>query len=184
MRHTGVHGALRALKLPPQLRIQTCLPHIFLVVGSEGQTVYLEVMADTGAGINLGSFAYHKGVFESHPHLVESFIVFEETDYDVLAVGGIAGADYGTDVIGTITYKMPYVVQGQQASITIGLANKAICRTLVGMPFFIGAKVAYAVADGIMSSAVFGVSYPVQMKELSEEGPPPNFVKGRETGVI
>lgn len=51
-------GAMRALKLPRQLRISTCLPHIFLVIGAEGAMVYLEVMVDTEMGLNLGLFDY------------------------------------------------------------------------------------------------------------------------------
>ena len=177
-------GAMRALKLPRQLRISTCLPHIFLVIGTEGATVYLEVMGDTGAGLNLGLFDYHKDVAGRHPHLVESFVIFEGTEYDELAVGGVGGADYGTDVMATITYRMPYVIKGRPATITFGLARKAICKSLVGIPFFIGSKMSYSISEGIMSSAVFGVSFPVQMKEISAETSAPSFVKGNETGVL
>jgi len=118
-------------------------------------------MADAGAGINLGWFDHHEEQAKRHPHLMEDFTVFKGTHFDKLEVGGVGGEDYGTDVMATITYKIPYIVKGRHATIIIGLSRKAICKTLVGMPFFVGAKVSYAVAKGIMSSAVFGVSFQV-----------------------
>lgn len=119
-----------------------------------------------------------------HPHLLESFIIFEGTEYDELAIGGDGGADYGTDVMATITYRMPYVIQGRPTTITFGLARKTICKSLLGMPFFIRAKGLYTILDGIVLSAVFGVLFPVQMKEISTETSAPSFSGGKETGVL
>ncbi len=79
--------------------------------------------------------------------LVVVFIDFVACKYDVLAIGGIDGQVLGWDISSCIMYRLPYLVQGLQAILNIGLANEFITNMLIMLPFMLKTRLVHNMAN-------------------------------------
>ena len=123
------------------------LPHIHLPLGDpeeeEGQVgATLVSLVDTGAGLNLGNLEYHKSVAERHPKLVSQFAYLKDMeDMETFSISGVGGGKEGEedrggiDVTAVITYNTPFVVNGQQVTVSFALGEGVACNTIFSCPF-------------------------------------------------
>jgi hypothetical protein len=99
-------------------------------------TATIHSMVDTCAGLNLGRLPYHGSIYETSPHLVDSFIYLKDVDYlDEFDIGGADERGNPTRVTAVITYKTPFRVSGQQVLLSFGLSESASTNTILGIPF-------------------------------------------------
>jgi hypothetical protein len=99
-------------------------------------TATIHSMVDTCAGLNLGRLPYHGSIYETSPHLVDSFIYLKDVDYlDEFDIGGADERGNPTRVTAVITYKTPFRVSGQQVLLSFGLSESASTDTILGIPF-------------------------------------------------
>jgi hypothetical protein len=70
------------------MSISNALPHIQLKVGSSDSDSLLEGMFESGAGLNVGSRAYHKSVMKKNPHLVSGIHRLEDSNTPPIGLDG------------------------------------------------------------------------------------------------
>eukprot|EP00957_Ditylum_brightwellii_P189444 14419942-Ditylum_brightwellii.AAC.1 len=79
----------------------------------------------------MGNLAYHRSLVKKHPNLVAQFVALAElADQNPFIIGGvnIRGEDqeqHSTSIT-TISYKIPFCVNGRQLLVSIGLGDVAI----------------------------------------------------------
>jgi hypothetical protein len=117
------------------LNISQQMPHVrFPVGGSNTATIYS--MVDSCAGLNLGRLQYHKSIYVTSPHLVDSFVYLKDVDYlDEFDIGGVDEFGKPTKVTAIITYKTPFRIAGQAVLLSFGLSESASTNTILGLPF-------------------------------------------------
>jgi hypothetical protein len=147
-------------RIPKELHVSETLPHIRIPLGDVDHGISLLVLYDTGGGLSIGRRAYHEQIRQLRPDLVTQFIdLNDDNRYDPLTIGGIDGEVYGPSVTAIISYRLPYIVNGHNCSITFGLAEQAVTNSLVGLPFMIMAGMVHSAKDRMVSSTVFASSY-------------------------
>jgi hypothetical protein len=147
-------------RIPKELHVSETLPHIRLPLGTTGHGISLLVLYDTGGGLSIGRWSYHEQIRQLRPDLVTGFIDLTiDNRFDPLTIGGIDGEVYGPSVTAIISYRLPYIVNGQNCSITFGLAEQAVTNSLVGLPFMMMAGMVHSAKDKMVSSTVFASSY-------------------------
>lgn len=171
-------------QIPHQLRLSDVLPHILLVIGAADNSVYIKALYNTGSGLNLGRKQYHDKIREARPDLVLMYADFAENDFDPLVTGGIDGQVWGPNIIACITYKLPYTYHGNPCNITVGLANEAVCNTLVGVPFMIRGRMVHHAADNVVTSGVFGVQFPCTMEKPTRTDNLLAHTEGQQAAVL
>ena len=124
-------------RLKTTLRMTDALPHIKWPVGNGKSVMWLLIMVDTGAGLNLGRKKYHRAIYEKYPELVE---VYEDVGNqepqrsEHLRLRGIDPTQAGPEIDALIVYKTPFVTKGEPVLLTIGLAENTATNTLLGIP--------------------------------------------------
>ena len=109
---------------------------------------------------------------------------FDAENFDPVAVGGIDGQEWGTDIVACVTYRLPWVINGSEAELTFGLADEVICNSILGIPFIERAKMVIDVAGRVATSATLGVTFPVTMEEPRTTSTVPEHVRGNEAAVL
>lgn len=100
-------------------------------------------------------------------------------------MGGINGQAWGPEeVTACITYRLPYMVHGKPASVTSGLTKTAVCNSIIGVPFMERAGMVYSAAERIVTSSVFGLSFPVQYERPAQLEEPPAHRAWRQAAVF
>ena len=177
-------GVLRNLKLPSALHISQVLPVIHMILGKDGSSSFLKCLLDSEAGMNLGKRKYHQRTAKQCPHLVVRYTDFDTEEFDPIAVGGIDGQKWGTDIVACITYRLPWIINGSEAELTFGLANEVICNSILGVQFIERAKMVIDLAGRVATSATLGVTFPLTMEEPRASSTVPEHVQGNEAAVL
>eukprot|EP00978_Attheya_sp_CCMP212_P027903 scaffold94718_cov32-Attheya_sp.AAC.1 len=110
-----VATGLAQRRLPREFHVSETLPHIRIPLGTTDHGISLLVLYDKGGGLSIGRRAYHEQIRQLRPDLVASFTDFSTDNRydDPLTIGGIDGQVYGPSVMATISYRLPYIFQGQ-----------------------------------------------------------------------
>eukprot|EP00978_Attheya_sp_CCMP212_P047179 scaffold421247_cov37-Attheya_sp.AAC.2 len=147
-------------RIPKELHVSETLPHIRLPLGTASHGISLLVLYDTGGGLSIGRRSYHEQIRQLRLDLVTSYTdLTTDNSFDPLTIGGIDGEVYGPSVTAIISYRLPFVVNGQNCSITFGLAEHAVTSSLIGIPFMMLAGMVHSAKDRMVSSTVFASSY-------------------------
>jgi len=180
------NAGFQQLKLPPELHVSETLPHIDLVIGQGAQTCFLRTLYDTGAGTNMGRLKYHQEVGKLYPHLVCCGRNIKEDGFSELNVQGIDGQEYGPKVTHTVTYYMPYFIDNNRATITFGLAEDCVADSILGITSIKLQKMVHSAADEVVTSSLYGVSFPVIMQRPTQSlgGPPVPTNTGVQTLTV
>lgn len=133
---------------PIPVAITSCLPTIDLRLGTATDPpspTVLTVLLDTCAGLNSGSYVFHKALADIYPNCVADFVEFDNdlnpfepvrltgaitdpSDYDPASLHGSLRA--------VITYHLPYTfVDGSPVKLSIALGTEVSVNTIVGWPF-------------------------------------------------
>jgi hypothetical protein len=113
------------------------LPHIHLPIGRNG-TGRLEGLLDTGGCSTLGHLPYFMELAKSYPDLV---VDTHELQQYLLENINISGVGQGAVIVTHIMeIHMPFVINGTQTKINIGLAENEPITLLYGLPFQTSAK--------------------------------------------
>jgi hypothetical protein len=182
-----VATGLAQRRLPRELHVSETLPHIRLPIGTVDNGLTLLVLYDTGGGLSIGRRAYHEQIRQLRPDLVISFIDFAtdpQSRYDPLTIGGIDGQVYGPSVTATITYQLPYIVNGQTCSITFGLADHAVANSLIGIPFMVLTGMVHAAKEKMVSSTVFAASYAYEHLQPVQTDAPHQLMENDNATVL
>ena len=116
-------------------------PHFRLTVADthnyQDRQTTLFGISDTGTVINLGNLDYHISIAKIHSYLVFQRAILSDLPYtkrfntswigDNLEGGSLAE---GVDVAVVITYKKPYVVNGQQVVVSFALSEGLSCNNI------------------------------------------------------
>ena len=131
-------------RLDSEIQMSHVLPHIRFPVGPptndenkpNGTTLAL---VDTGAGLNVGRLSYHQSIYERFPHLVHEFAFLKDCDgVEPFGLGGVVKGDNdqsAKDIEAIITYKTPYVINGREVRVSLGLGQNVACNTILSWPF-------------------------------------------------
>jgi hypothetical protein len=138
------------------------LPHIQLPIGRNG-TGRLEGLLDTGGCSTLGHLPYFMELAKSYPDLVVD--IHELQQYRLENIN-ISGVGQGTIIIVThiMEMHMPFVINGTQTKINIGLAENSPITLLYGLPFQTAAKMDIKFGPMTVFSPVFDATFRMIMK--------------------
>lgn len=159
-----------------KLSISQVMPHIRLPIGikSEGS---LFAMIDTGAGLNLGRLSYHKGIFESHPHLVATFAYIKDVEnLSEFDIGGVDAEGNMTRVTAVIVYKTPFKVNAMPVNVAFGLSPSASTNTIIGLPFIRATRCSFffdGTSDERVLSQTLGFNFPLTYQVPLRADKPP-----------
>lgn len=125
------------------IRVQPELPHIRLPVGLEENRLTILSVIDSGGALNLGSYAYHKGVATLYPEVVSELKPWEAyTRIQRIQIFGVSAADVdAVEVTHIIRYKTPFRDGGKPFLVSFGLSETTSCTALLGIPFHVDGKV-------------------------------------------
>ena len=158
----NMHKAF-ARKLDYGIQISQLLPHINFPLGPknmQGTKITLKAMIDTGAGLSLGRFQYHKAIQEKYPELVHQFEMLDDLEgCDPFSIGGVGEGGTEPMVIAIITYKTPFVVNGQPMLFTMALSKETSVNTIFGLPFLKSLKAAVLLESDLCLLGRLGKTY-------------------------
>jgi hypothetical protein len=133
---------------PIPVAISSRLPTIDLHLGlanDPSSTTILTTLLDTCAGLNSGSYAFHKTLAILHPRCVAEFVEFDDllNPFEpVRLTGAITDPDsYDPESLhgslrAVITYHLPYTfVDGSPVKLSIALGTDVSVNTILGWPF-------------------------------------------------
>jgi hypothetical protein len=144
------------------------LPYIQLPIGRNG-TGKLEGLLDTGGCSTLGHLPYFMQLAISYPDLVVD--VHELQQYRLENIN-ISGVGQGAVVVTHIMeIHMPFVINGTQTKINIGLADNAPITLLYGLPFQTSAKMDIKFGSMTVYSPVFDATFRMTMKPPHRKHP-------------
>ena len=142
--------------------ISSRLPFAKLPIGdgSDHGKATLQGLVDTGGCCMMGWLPYHQKIYQQFPQLVKSFIDLQDQKYEQISIGGVAGA---VKISHMISYHLPFVHQGEQASLTIGLTADLPINTLIGLSFQVKAAMTLDLQRMTLHSKIFNETFPVEM---------------------
>ena len=137
------------------LLISEALPFIAFQLGDTlnvNTSATLEGGVDTMCGASIGNLDYHRLVYERNPEMVVQFEALADlSDQQGFGIGGIDGNADGAKVTHIITYRTPYMVNGAQLFISLGLGNFGI-KTLFSYPLLKALKATILLESGTLIS--------------------------------
>jgi hypothetical protein len=141
-RMTAYQATLK--RLNSEIQMSHVLPHLRFCISPptndeskpNGTTLAL---VDTGAGLNVGRLSYHQSIFQRAPHLVHDFAFLKDCEgIEPFGLGGVVKGDSeqaGKDIEAIITYKTPYILNGREVLVSLGLGKDVACNTILSWPF-------------------------------------------------
>ena len=126
---------LTANPRPFSIDLSAELPHVSIPIGTSSSHVAIRAAADSCAGMNIGELAFHRRIHELYPELVVNWVDLA-TAANPLSVGGVGKHSSGLIVSHVITYRLPYMKNGKETTLSIGLSKDAACTVLLGIGFF------------------------------------------------
>ena len=118
------------------------LPHMNFQTGEGPRSSNMFGLADTGAELNFGNWDYHQSVVERYSNLVLEISYLKDLDYvypsNITGVDGGKESEQvkgGVDVTSAITYKNPFVINGQPLKFSLALVQGVTYNTIFSWPY-------------------------------------------------
>ena len=138
-------------------------PYISLPIGmDEENPPIVQGLLDTGAGLNIGYLPFWDSMAKKYPHLVKEFGPIDFSEYDKICVGGVNKDALATTCTHFIELYMPLRKNGRQVTLRIGLAQNFAANLILGIPFFVRARMIIYLAEGYVFSQAFQRTFPLQ----------------------
>ena len=180
-------------RLDSAIQMTHTLPHMRLPIGPptndeskpNGTTLAL---VDTGAGLNVGRLSYHQSIYENHPHLVHEFAFLKDCEgVEPFGLGGVVKGDgdqSAKDIEAIITYKTPYVINGQAVHVSFGLGQNVACNTILSWPFLQALNASIVTESRVVILGRLGAALPYEnmvplranVAPANAVGTPPSFM--------
>eukprot|EP00957_Ditylum_brightwellii_P126693 9656648-Ditylum_brightwellii.AAC.1 len=149
------------------------LPHVAIPLGDEldkDLNPVLEGGVDTMCGANVGNINYHQSIKEKHLHLIAQFTKLSDaTEQWPFGIGGIGdrgekgNGGGGIWITHVISYRTPFVVNGQQVFIMLGL-GEVVMNTLFSFPFMNALKATIMLESCTMVSSLLGQAFKLKLR--------------------
>ena len=78
----------------------------------------------------MGRRSYHENVRKSYPQLVSHYLDLENSNYDTPAKGGVDRNAYGSSVTALLSYRTPFLTNGQPVELTFGLVEGLCAKSI------------------------------------------------------
>jgi hypothetical protein len=119
-------------------------------------------LLDTGAGLNIGFYDYWEDFARNFPQYVKAFGPIDFSSYEKIMVGSVNKDAMATTCTHFIELYMPLRENGRQVTLRIGLAQNFAANLILGLPFFVRARMIIYLAEGYVFSQAFQKAFPLQ----------------------
>ena len=120
--------------------------------------------------MNLVNIDSHQSVVNHHPNLVQIFLYLKDMDdVDPFNISGVdRGKESETGKLGinittVITYKTPFVVNGQLVTVYLALGEGVACNTTFSWPFMKTIKTLITTKNNALVSGIMGYQFKLDM---------------------
>jgi hypothetical protein len=138
-------------------------PYLTLPLGTnEDNPPNLQGMLDTGAGLNIGYKPYWESFASRYPQYVKAAGPIDPNLYDSISVGGCNKDAKNAECTHFIELFMPIRENGRQVTLRIALADDFAANLILGIPFFVRARMIIYLAEGCAFSQSFQRAFPIQ----------------------
>jgi hypothetical protein len=138
-------------------------PYISLPIGmDEEDAPVVQGLLDTGAGLNIGFYDYWEDFARNFPQCVKAFGPIDFSAYEKIMVGSVNKDAMATTCTHFIELYMPLRENGRQVTLRIGLAQNFAANLILGLPFFVRARMVIYLAEEYVFSQAFQKTFPLQ----------------------
>ena len=116
----------------------------------------------------MGNLSYHQAIAEQFPQFVDELICLETERFETINIGGLKD---GVTLTHMIRYHIPFIDQGAQCYVTLGLTDDLPIDTLFGLGFQQKTKMKIDFATKRVESAFLQRSFKMHFKEPRRTNP-------------
>ena len=155
--HSQVEASTFIIRYP----IASELPHVCIPVGKQGQST-VEGLLDTGGACTMGDLIYWREVAARNPQLVLRLEELHTHLIKPIAIGGVGEGK--VEVTHVLELWMPWIVNGVESRLVIGLGEKMPVTLLIGLPFIVAAQCTLDLGNLKCHSHVFNDTWKLTLK--------------------